>query len=892
MIKNKATFRKTYSKIAVLLIIILLFLLIFKTLSDGIRINSLSIAGIKIDGLYLKLDKKLVLDIDNIDLGVIQIAKDSAPPSIADIANIVRRAIWVTSFFEHLDISNIQYANESSSIYFDGNQYKINIPYVLAAFKLKNDGDDIFLDIDTLKVKKEELDIKGRILYLKKGNIFAFDLESYINNRLDNTITFQGQTDFKHLNIVLDSTMLNSIDVLAPYIKVLDTNVYEWIYKKAKFDSVTINRAYLDIKNIQSNDIGKKIIDNLYASGLVENVSLKIEDELSPIVTKQVAIIFDKGKLSFKTHNASYDGVIVDSGQVDISNFVEKQLLLELNLTAKHAILDERILGILNYYGINIPVTQKDGFGDGFINLDILLPTHELGVVVKPNGFFKVVDSNIKVSGVDLFVKDANIYIEEDSVLIVDSYARFKDILDTKVDIMVDTLNKKIDLVANPSYFKLSDEKTADILDFSNQTINAKMDFSGDDFLVDFANYDIHIKANDSINVDINNISKILPYSPILKLLDINSGNIKLSIKDIENINLRATIENLNYPIYRLDGSKITAININGSITKDTISLNDSNHQIESSIDINSGDIELKAHNVAVDINEILDSKIPIFANMTNDSNDNETKSYTNILINGTNIIIKLFGYNIHLDDGMLKTTQNGFISNGKNKNGIANLILDNGVMDIDANNFNDEFVNKMFNNEIVAGGTFGLVGIYKDSKFLGDITMANTSIKNMASLQNMLSFIDAIPSLVVFKLPGFSTSGYEVDNATIRIGINNEFIALENININGSSVDIDGEGVIDLKTKELNIDLSLSTMKSLSSILNKIPIIGYVLLGDDGKITTEVKVSGKIEDPKMELSLLEDTAKAPVNIIKRIFSPFQLLVDELKKESEEKGNR
>lgn len=866
--------------------------MIFKTLSDGIKINSLSIAGIKIDGLYLKLDKKLVLDIDNIDLGKIQSSKDSTTPTITDMTNIIRRAIWLTSFFERLDISNIQYANESSSIYFDGEQYKIDVPYVLAAFRLKNDRDDIFLDIDTLKIKKEELDVKGRILYLKKGNIFAFDLESYINNRIDNTITFQGQTDFKRLTIALDSTMLNSIDVLAPYIRILDSDVYEWIYEKAQFDNVTINRAHLDLKNIKSRNIEQDIIDNLYANGLVENVSLKIEEELSPIITKQVAVTFDEGKLSFKTNNASYDGVIADSGQVDIMNFLDDQPLLKLNITSKKAILDERILGILSYYDIDIPVIQKDGFGDGFVNLDILLPTQDFEAIVKPNGFFKVVNSNVKVSGVDLFVKDANIYITEDSVLISDSYAQFKDILDTKVDIVIDTINKKIDLVANPSYFKLSGGNAGDILDFSNQNIQASMDFSSDDFLVNIEKYNVNIVANDMVNININDISKIIPYSPILNLLDINNGALMLTTNDFKDINIKATIDNLNYPIYRLDSSKITSLNIDGVITQNNISLNDKQNQLESSIDINSGDIELRANNVLVNINEILESKIPIFANMQKDNDNLENASSTNILINATNIIISLFDYKINLSEGMLKTTRNGFISNGNNKNGIANIILDNGTMNINANNFNDEFINKMFGEEIVFGGTFGLAGIYKDNKFLGDITMANTSIKNMASLQNMLSFIDAIPSLVVFKLPGFSTNGYEVENAKIRVGVNNEFIALEKINMNGSSVDIEGAGIVDLKTKDLNINLSLSTMKSLSSILNKIPIIGYLLLGEDGKITTEVKVSGKMEDPQMELSLLEDTAKAPVEILKRVFSPFQLLVDELKKESEEKGNR
>lgn len=891
MTKNKIRFKKTYSKLAVLLIIILLFIFVFKALSDGIKINSLSIASIKIDGLYLKLDKKLILYIDNIDLGNIKNPKedDKKPINIKEITNIVHRAIWVSFFFQSLDISNIQYANENSSIYYDGEQYKLNLPYILAVFKLQNDGDDIFLDINTLKLKQEELDIKGRILYLKKNDIFAFDLESYINNRLDNVINYQGQTDFKHLNIVVSSTTLNSIDVLAPYIKVLDLDVYDWLYQKAKFSAITINRAYLNIKNLKSRNLAKDIINNLYASGLIENVDLKIEDELSPINTNKVAVIFNKGILRFKTNNASYDGIIADSAQVDISNFLDTQALLKLTINSKKAILDERILGILQYYDIDIPVKQKSGFGDGFINLDILLPSSGHEAVVTPNGFFKIIDSDVEVAGVELFTKEANIEIGPNFVNIMDSHVQFKEILDTKINMKIDTTNKTINLDTNPDKF-IFNIGDSEIINFSNQNINAQMDFSGDDFLINFDDYNIDVKVNDIIDININNISKIISYAPILEIFDIKDGSIKLHTQNFIDIDLNAKIDNLNYPIYDLDENKITSISIDGKITDNEIKLWDLEQRLEATITPNTADVDVKINQALININEILDSQIPILKNIKEDNI--KTDNDMDILIKGSNINLSLFGYKMELNEAMFKTTKNGFIGNGKNKNGVANIIMENDSININANNFNDEFINKIFNKKVVSGGTFGLLGIYRQNKFLGDITLQDTSIKNMASLQNILALVDAIPSLVVFKLPGFSANGYQIQDGKIRVGVNNDYIALDKININGNSVDIDGEGVINMKTQDLNINLSISTMKSLSSILNKIPIFGYIILGDDGKITTEVEISGTIENPKTELSLLEDTAQAPVNILKRILSPLQFLVDELKKESNEKGNR
>ncbi len=890
MKQNNIRLKKIYSKIAFLLIIVLLCILIFKVVSDGIKINSISIANIKIDGLYLKLDKKLILEINNIDLRGFKSDEESSTPNIENISNIIKRAIDVASFFELLNIPSIQYANQTSSIYYDGSQYKIDVPYVLASFKLTNDGDDLLLDIEALKIKQEDLVISGRILYLEDGNIFAFDLESYINNRKDNIISYQGESNFKYLNIVLDSTSLNSIDILAPYIKMFDKDVYEWIFEKSNFSNITINRAYLYTKDLDSKNIDKVIVDNLYVSGILQNASVRLEDNLYPISTDEVIVLFDKGKLSFWTQNASYNGTMIDKGRVEISDFLAPQTLLNININSQKTLLDDNILGILNYYDISLPIKQIDGKTKSSLNLNILLPTQKYEIKVSPSGEFDIKDSNIDINGVNLFVKEANIKINESNVNILDSKVSLKDILDSKLNLNVNLDNKTMDLELKPSKLELKSGEL-EIINFNNKDLRANIDFSGDDFLIDILEFDVNVLIGQNIDVNINSFNKLLPYMPILTMLDIKNGFATLHIDENKNISLDSTIRNLKYPIYRLNKERIETLHISGEIAKNRIHLYDKLNEFDLEIMLESNDIDLNFGDMYVNIDEILDSKIPLFADLKNDTKGDSANSL-NILIEGKNSTLGLFGYDVEFEESMLKTTANGFIGNGKNKNGIANIILDNGTISIEANNFNADFINKIFNKQIVYGGTFGIFGIYRDNKFVGDISMFDTSIQNMASLQNILALIDAIPSLVMFKLPGFSASGYEIDEANIRIGIDSNYLVLENININGSSVDITGKGMVDLNSQDLNINLSLSTMKSLSSIINKIPIVGYILLGDDGKITTELTIKGTISDPQTELSLLEDTAKAPIDILRRVFSPFELLVEELKKENKRRGRR
>lgn len=891
---NAKRFKKIYGITAILLILFLSFVLILKLLSDGFRIENISIANVKISGLYLKLDKKLILEIKHIDLKHIKQNKnvESTPPKLKDITQIIRYAVSLSSFFQKLELKQIDFDEEKYFVHFDGNSFKVNIPYILADFKIENEENDIVLNIQTLKVKQEDLIIKGKIAYYEKGNVFTFDLESYINNKQDNVISYQGETNLKYLSVVLDSTQLDSIDILAPYIKMLDDDVYEWMFERAKFDSIAINRAQLYTRHLNTKNFDKIINDNLYASGTLQNVRLKFDDNLGEISAPSVDVVFEGGKLIFSTQDVMYNENLptptkVSRANVELSDFLAPQTLLSIDINVGETLLDNNILEILNNYDITLPLLQKHGINSGSLKLDILLPTGKLETKASAMGDITIHYSTLDIMGLDLEIDSAHIALNGDLIDINKANVKFKDIMQSEVNIKIDTDKKNITLNATPSVFNIKSGES-EIINLNEIPLTASMDFSSD-FSAKIAPLDVFINAkNDDIFLSAK-IEKLLPFTPMLSMLDIKNGNIFIKIpQNKDNLSLKATLNNLNYPIYYLNKNRVTSLQIDGIIKNDEIILKDDSNKISLTITPESSEIDLNIGDKFVDINEILDSKIPLFADMFS-QNQSTGQSNTNFLIEGKNVTLGLFGYNIPFEEAMLKTTQSGFIANAKNKNGIANIILDSETIHIEANNFNADFVNGVFEKDIVEGGTFGVFGIYRKNRFVGDVGILDTSVKEMATLQNILSFIDAIPSLVVFKLPGFSASGYEIDKANIRIGLDSNYLALENIDINGSSVDISGNGVVDLNTHDVNVRLELSTIKSLSTILNKIPIIGFLLLGEDGKITTDLTITGTIESPKTEISLLEDAAKTPLNILKRVFSPFQVLIDELKKENQKR---
>ena len=94
--------------------------------------------------------------------------------------------------------------------------------------------------------------------------------------------------------------------------------------------------------------------------------------------------------------------------------------------------------------------------------------------------------------------------------------------------------------------------------------------------------------------------------------------------------------------------------------------------------------------------------------------------------------------------------------------------------------------------------------------------------------------------------------------------------------------VSIVGKGKVSIKKNKIDLDLNLKT--DLGSSISKIPLVGYILLGDD-TISVSLKVDGKLDNPKVKTKLVQDIVVAPLNIIKRtILLPYNLITGKHKK--------
>ncbi|WP_300972228.1 YhdP family protein, partial [Helicobacter rodentium] len=232
------------------------------------------------------------------------------------------------------------------------------------------------------------------------------------------------------------------------------------------------------------------------------------------------------------------------------------------------------------------------------------------------------------------------------------------------------------------------------------------------------------------------------------------------------------------------------------------------------------------------------------------------------------------------LGDSFEITLVNGEIKASlKHKNGQADFYKFGNSITLDAKEFGDEFVNTLIQKKGVRNGRFFMnANTNPKGALMGKITFLNASLNELKILQNIMAFVDTIPSLLSLKTPGFNNQGYYVNEGVVEFGLNDEFLAIESLDFKGSSIDIKGRGIMQVESQILDFNAELITAKSLSGIINKIPLVNYILLGKDGTISTAFKVDGTLENPQVHTQAVQDILLSPFNVLKRVVtSPFEV---------------
>ena len=419
--------------------------------------------------------------------------------------------------------------------------------------------------------------------------------------------------------------------------------------------------------------------------------------------------------------------------------------------------------------------------------------------------------------------------------------------------ILVNPKNKKILYYTNKATFALDVKKEK--IKITSKELDA-------DFL---------LKKNRWI-LNLNSIGVIAKNSQFLKKYNITNG--KISFYKRSKDKYTKFKGRINYP-YKLLTNQEKAISnykIEGYLTKkQNLYLS-----INKSVNIKISDtIKININNSGINVEDLL----KFVTLITKQNKTKQLQKPFDIFFEAENSYLYLGNNRYVISDKMnLQYYQGMLKAQLIHANGKAKFKFDGKKFHLYGNSFNDKFAEKLLSLSKFKGGNldFSMNGTFDD--YAGTFYINNTTIQDYVILNNILAFINTVPSLATFSLPGYSKKGLYVDSAYMKFHLKNHIFNISDLYMGSKEIKILGKGRASVKYN--NVDLALNLKTNLGKNLSKVPVVGYIIF--DGKsISTTLKVAGKLTDPHIKIMLAHDIVVAPLNIILRTLNlPYKIIKD------------
>ena len=915
------------------------------------------------------MDKKLILTIDNIEY---KSEKTTTSSSFEELKNSIELLPKVLNFFQKIKINKLKINDNEFEIILDDEILYLDNKYINIASKIDTISNQVVFELYSLYLKDLNFlfDGKVKIDYFNEkidyyGNFYYENLQSNINVEMTKKIA----------KFYLVSEPFKSLKFLKNFLHL--PNIAEsWMYDNVKGD-IKIEELYAEYDLINNH-----IIENsIQGKAQIKDAKIRFHKDVDAVNTKSLDIFFKDNRLHFNLMEPMFKDKKLDGSFVLINNLTsEKNGQVDVFLKTNSK-LDKDILDILKAYNITLPIIQKNGNTQASLLMKFPYDTTKN---MSTYGEFFLNDAKVAINNFEFESKNAEVILDDSIIKIKNSDFKYKDMINATLNLNLDIKTLKSYGDANIKSFLIKEENKESLVEIKDKNTAIDLNFNNEVSIL-LKDLGTNIKISDLIYVNIDDLSKIYPYSKLLKDNSIKEGIVALQIKDEKNINFEAFIKGLNLPLQKND-TNIDSLEINGKIEdgKTKISSKDEDIKIEiddklniylQNLDVilennkiettnlkqeviinlfnsklkidkdiyylenakifikNSGidfEADVKDLNLPIKKNNNKIEKLSLVGTLKNHITSIETKNkdlilqltedsvflyaedyalhysstdskkienikYKKIDIKGKNLIIFYDEVNKLLADEFVLRIRNDskFVSLDYKQTSVTFRESKDKKIDIFSNNVSDEFINALIGKHIFDGGNLMFYANGYMNNLNGKLIIENSNVEGVTILNNLLLFIQTSPALInpLLAIPavvglatnsGFNLLAYNIVDGTIEFNYNKdkELLDIKKLITIGNGIDFDGRGTVDLKNNIIDSNIKLIFFKDYSKLVGMVPVINYVLLGDNNRVETEVNLNGSLSDPDISTNLTKDTISVPMNIGKRILSFPSILFD------------
>ncbi|WP_457564364.1 YhdP family protein [Caminibacter sp.] len=742
--------------------------------------------------------------------------------------------------------TNLHYLKLTANI--TAKNFVLNKNIFLKDIKTVYNNSSVKFDIKEIKIKKIK-DFSNLFITTLKGTYFIPDKLLIISRNKSASLNYKN-TYLKLNNNYLIFKNLNNFDFITNDIFAKYKN---FIFKSSKGYVLKFNNFLL--VEVSNNFIKNRII-NIY-NDIVYIYKNKIEIPKVKIRYKNIKIKITNSLINTKIKKAVIEKIDINKFLFTPTYLILKNNILNIKTYSSNILINKNFNSILRDFNITNPIIQIHGKNFLKATTDINIKTKDYNFtvnVLSKNSVFKF--KNIMFAYDKL---DGNVTKQKFKANVMNlntSFDFFKADLDANLTVTPSYLNafSLIKMLKVLNFVDVKNYKEKVVIDFANK-------------IVYFLNSNIYINIlqKEIFLLQLKNLIKFTPFKQIIK-------NGSIFIKIAKKILINGYLQ-LKQPI--IMNQK------NPDIINALIFIDNKNIEIENSF-INMKIENLKDYiayikNADINIKNLIKIYDELSKTLLKTSSKKETNTTFKIFSTNTNFIYENHKF---LSQKAKLIYDKNFNIYSKYKQSILKGYTKQGYFLLEGNHYQKEELVPLlsfFNHFKSIDLDFILVKS-PDGFFTGKVYINRGIINELTALNNIIAFLNTIPSILSLSSPGFSAKGYKIKNGMISYLYYQNILYFKQIKIIGQNIDFYGKGYINLNNNTINLKINAV----LKMKLKKIPIIGkglsYILFGKDGNINVKIVVKGNINNPKVSQDIGKSIILTPFELFKRVLTlPFHL---------------
>ncbi len=856
MIKTSAMFSAHAIHVLVRNSLIFFFLLIisvFIWLKVGVEIDTLKVSKYHVDGLYIKLGKKLTLKADQVT-----IPQTKSNPSFGRIDEGLERVKYLLTFFEYIELKKIIFPNNILGIRFKDELLKISSKDYEISGSVHREGKMIQATIPSLYIKAQNITLSGKLSYDLHEHTLETDGHFIANGLSGNFVASKvGDELFFDLKSHAFTDLKSIVDKFN-----LTPAVRSWVVDKVKAEKYELRS--LRGKGSIVNGTFDLDMDALEGEVLFSDVQIAFKEDLSPVLAPSFVLTYKDYGLYFDLKEPRYKGRDLNGSKVSIVRLNESDTTLNLDLKLVTP-FDRTVQNLLKSYDLHIPVRQENGSVNARFKADI-------GLKQDKNTFLVDVD----FSKGKVWIGKVYLAIEKGSLHYVDGFIALDDIslkdsmYEGIVNGKIDLEKKQVDIIVDAKDIKLG-EKNKEFFVLKNRTLPLVLNYAKD------INVEIPRLSFSLLNdkketlIQLQDLSKIKPYLTDINALE-NDGYVNIRTKDFETYTFEGELTRTSCFIYEKKDACKVRVPFQGKVMPEDIDFYAFNKRFY----YNQAKSRVKIENLNIDLEKFLKST------SQDKKKDPKSKEGQKYIILGKKSNLRYGDYTLVVDSYDVEIKKNGDIKAlGSASGDIIKFTKNKGVVSIQALRIKDKVLHPLINFDGLQQGRYSLKTSGKLGKDMkGEIIVEGGVMKGFKAYNNTLAFINTLPALAVLHKPGYSEKGFHIEKgfASYRM-IGQRKIIFDSIHIKGGSANIAGKGEIDLEKKTINMNLAIQVAREFGAVVGSLPLVGYILMGEDKSLTVGLSITGSLDKPVVKTTTAQDIVSLPLQILKRTLeSPIKLL--------------